>query len=106
MKGRITNKKFTDFVNSQLLKLGVIDYVATKTDRTRYTQDQYECGACKIHVHLERVDKTPMITPLFFMCFYSFSEYEKYKNNGYEMVLQFNGRLGILKDLTVELRKV
>jgi len=105
IKGRITLEKFKDFVNSEFERFEIKNHECTRVERTRYSADQYEGGACRLVVFFKHKDSD---YEGYFPCFYPLSYYEKSINNGYKMVLQFQYRSShrFLSDLEVELKKV
>ena len=72
---RLTSKVFLDFVNKEFERFEVSYLKAVRVERTRYTQDQYECGACRLVVYFEdtRFDKSHYSNGSF-LCFYSFNK--------------------------------
>lgn len=106
---RLTAKVFLEFVNKEFERFEASYIKATKVERTRYTQDQYQSGACKLVVSFEdtRFGKHHLVNHSF-LCFYSLGEYQEYLKNGYEMYMRFMPRSHGLsfKDLEIEVRKI
>ena len=50
LKGRMTSKKIIIWLNEILPEMGMSHIHVMAVKRTYYTQDQYESGACKLHI--------------------------------------------------------
>lgn len=106
---RLTANKLKDWVNEKFKELEIVNYECTEIQRTFYTQDQYEAGACRLNILFK--DRTLAVDHVanrhYFHCFYSLGYLQKAINNGYEMYLtyQFNAA-HILNNLEIEVRKI
>jgi hypothetical protein len=105
IKGRLTLEKFKEFVNSEFKRVELDGYECTRVERTNYSQDQYEGGACRLVVFFKHKEND---YEGHFPCFYPLKYYQKSINNGDKMVLQFQYRSTKtwMQDLEVELKKI
>lgn len=100
--GRLTSKKFLDWINEQLLENGITSHKAVEVYRTRYSTWDYEGGASKMNVRLQYIkDPDGFMSNPWFCCYYSLKEYEQEMKKGCEMVLTLKG---LWTDITVDLK--
>lgn len=104
--GRITAKKFIEFINSEFERLEIKSYKAIKCERTFYTQDQYESGASRLIVTVQNINcpSDAYVGTFMFNCFYRFSEYQYYIKKGYTLYIKFN-RLDSIKNIEIDVKK-
>ncbi len=102
---RLTCKALLKFCNEEFKRLEIEEFVCTKVERTRFSEDQYQGGACFLRVYFERIGVVSIINHHHFMCFYSLGEYTNHIERGYEMYLRDTGHMGMITDFTIELRK-
>ncbi len=103
---RLTGKKLTAMVNELFKKYEIEDYVATKIVSTRYSSEQLQGGAAKIHVHFESVDpnaKNNDDYTNFFYGFYSIKEYQEHLEKGFRLALTWDGRHNLRTMTNLEL---
>ena len=106
---RLTGKKFLAFINQQFAKFEMSDYEAYAVERSRFTPDQYEGGACFLYVRIRTKSQSAThqrnAMSCDMLCFYPLKEYAKHLANGYEMYLKMD-RSGLINNMTIELRKI
>ena len=51
--GRLTYKKLIIWLNNKFQELEIKNYVVTDIARTYYSQNDYECGACRLMIYFE-----------------------------------------------------
>lgn len=105
IKGRVTSKKFVEWLNKKFEQLEINEYEVTEVYRTRHRVEDYEAGAARLIVTFRHKREYTTGT---FLCFYSLSQYESYLLKGYKMILIFNNDrfgLNLLKDLEVDVVK-
>lgn len=99
---RVTRNYIKDWVNEKFKQLEILDFECYAVERTYFTQDQYESGACHLHINCKSISRDLRVT---FLCFYSIWYLQKEVNNGYELYLKFD-RLGLISNTTLELRAI
>lgn len=108
IKGRLTAKKLMEWINKEFIRLEITDYVVYKIDRTRFRGQDYEAGACSLHVRFHHLkNKNSQGT---FLCFYPLHVYDKHLKMGYRLHLTLSkynnySNLYSLTDLTVDVVK-
>lgn len=103
ISGKLTSKKLVNWCNEEFAKLGFDDWEVTHITRTRFTDGQYEAGACKLYVWY-RSKKNENLTDLF-LGFYSIGYMDKAIKNGYKLYLKCDMRQPI-SDLELDLQKI
>lgn len=99
---RLTKKKFISLLNEKFKELEIFGYEVIDLYSTRLRSDDYEAGAAKIVVTFQNIDTKS--TGHFFAS-YSLKEYEKYLNDGYEIVITFKNHFQTLSDIDVDVRR-
>lgn len=104
--GRLTAKKLVEWCNEQFEKLELNDYEVIKVERTHFTSDQYESGACRLYIIFRNktLPESSLLHTSRFMCFYGINELHDYINSGYELYLK-DGSKG-LTGFELEVRKL
>lgn len=106
--GRLTSTKLINWLNEKFLELEIKSYEVTSIVRTHFTQNDYECGACRLMIFFK--DKTMpndhFLNNNHFLCFYKISELEWYLKNGYTLWLKDNSRQGYLKHFELDVQKI
>lgn len=108
---RLTKKKLIEMVNQLFDKYEIKSFEVYAISATRYRGQDYEAGACKLHIYFRRKDgniDTGFGTAFnYFISFFSIKELEYYINNGYYLKLEFirQGSISI-KDLELNVQKI
>ena len=105
--GRLTAKKIIVWLNTEFNRLNISKYEVYAIERTFYSQSDYEAGACRLVIKFKNknVDDDSIISHGTFNCYYRIMELQWYINNGYELFLKEAGRLGLMSQLELDLRK-
>lgn len=106
-EGRLTAKRLIEWVNEEFHKLGSSEIQVYEIERTHYTPDQYESGACRLHIRFRNtsIPDGNLFASASFMCFFSIRELEEYIKAGYELFLK-SDRLGLYTNFELDVRKV
>ena len=106
--GRLTSKKIIAWLNEKFNELGINDYEVTHILRTHFTQNDYECGACRLLIYFKNktLPDNHILNNSSFLCFYKISELEWYIRNGYTLWLKDNSRQGYLKHFELDVQKL
>ena len=105
--GRLTYKKLIVWLNIKFQELEIKNYVVTEIARTYYSQNDYECGACRLMIYFEnkQLEKLHILHKSNFMCFYTVSQLQWFLENGYELCLTDKNRDGLIKNFELDVRK-
>jgi len=90
----MTTKQFTEFINSEFKRLGINDWMAIETERTRFSAMQYESGACNLRTYIEPTDDTMKHEYLkqYIMTFYTLKTLSDEVKKGRKLTLILNRR--------------
>ncbi len=103
---RLTSKKLIDWANGQLMEMPHLKYKAVAVSRTRYTSDQYECGAAKLIMTLERtIPGDSLFNNIYLLCFYSLGELSDLTNSGHELCLKSLDDSPLLSRTSIDVRR-
>jgi hypothetical protein len=97
-----------DWVNEEFKRLEITHVVAYKAERTYFTTDQYEGGACRMRIYFKSVSDTNTSgISHYFMCFYPLKHINECIKEGYKMYLNFSFRSNrkYLNELEIQLKK-
>lgn len=104
---RVTGKYLINFVNESFKKLEINDVECHSVDRTYFTEDQYQNGACFLQIRFRKKDNHNNFGS--FHCFFSMGEIQNHLISGkYELFLDFSkGRYNAisLQDIELNIRK-
>lgn len=90
----MTTTKFTEFINSELKRLGINNWKAVETERTRFSALQYESGACNLRTYIEPTDESQKHDYLkpYIMTFYTLKTLSDEVKKGRKLTLVLNSR--------------
>lgn len=111
--GRLTSKRLIVLINEMFDRYEITQYRCTRVVTTKYTSDQYEGGACKMHIYFndtELIGTDKETENEGHILGYNFlKEIEILLKTGYELSLYTNHRfstsMGLL-NCELEVRKV
>ena len=105
--GRLTTAKLIDWVNFKFKELEILNFECYAISRTFFSQNDYECGACKLVIQYRNksVDEKSLISTGTFVCYYRIKELEWFLKNGYELCLKDNSRFGFISNFELDVRK-
>ncbi len=106
VKGRLTSKKIITWLNEVFPEWGAPHIQVYEIERTRFRQDEYEAGACKLHIRYRNteVDEGSLMSQGSFMSFYSIRELQEYLEMGYELYLK-TGQFRLLSNIELDVKK-
>lgn len=106
--GRLTVKKLINWLNEKFTQLQINEYEVIDIHRTYFNQNDYEGGACRLVITFKNKklsDDSPFSKGSFY-CFYRIKELQWFLENGYELFLLDNSRIGILSNFELDVRKI
>ena len=106
--GRLTSKKIIAWLNEKFIEIGAENYEVTQILRTHFSQNDYECGACRLLIYFKNktLPDDHILNGKHFLCFYKISELEWYLKNGYKLWLKDNSRQGYLTQFELDVQKM
>lgn len=105
-KGRVTCKKLADWLNSELKRLEINNWVVTSVEPTRFRSQDYENGAAWLYIRYQHINGNPIpIVNHMFYCFYPISYLQKCLNSGYELYIRFDRNM-ILSNCELDIKKI
>ena len=106
-EGRLTAKRLMEWANEEFIKLGSPEIQVYSVDRTFYTQDQYEAGACRLHIRFRNtsIPEGSCFATAAFLSFYTIRDIERHIKNGYELYIK-RDRLGLYTNMELDVRKI
>jgi len=106
LKGRLTSKKIITWFNEILPEMGMSHLRVFAVERTYYTADQYESGACRLHIRFKNteLDKSSVLSEGSFMSFLTIKQLQDHIKDGWEVYLKTD-RLAYIANTELDIRK-